>query len=99
MTRERYGSEGRIALKFGQQKFNMRPTGQADWETAREDVPGSLDLCFVTRDPLDVVQAHLRACGVAITDGPIARSGALGPITSVYVHDPNGNLIEVATYG
>ena len=99
MTRERYGSEGRLALKFGEQKFNLRPTGTDGWETAREDVPGSLDLCFVTRSSLDAVEAHLRACGIAIVDGPIARSGALGPITSVYFHDPDGNLLEVATYG
>lgn len=99
MRKAHYGAEGRIALTFGQQKFNLRPTGAAGWETAREDVPGSLDLCFVTQDPLDAVIAHLRDCGVAVTDGPIARSGALGAITSVYFHDPDGNLLEVATYG
>lgn len=99
MRQERYGGDDRIALHFGRQKFNLRPSGAADWETAREDVPGSLDLCFVTEDPLDDVIAHMRDCGVTITDGPIERSGALGPMTSVYCRDPDGNLVEVASYG
>jgi catechol 2,3-dioxygenase-like lactoylglutathione lyase family enzyme len=98
MTKEEFGPERRTALKFGDQKFNVRPTGAHNWNTAEVDAPGSLDLCFVTRTPLDQVVGHLHACGVAIVTGPVPQIGALGPMTSVYCHDPNGNLIEIASY-
>jgi catechol 2,3-dioxygenase-like lactoylglutathione lyase family enzyme len=97
MSRETYG-DGRTALAFGRQKFNVRPAGAPNWVTAAVDVPGTLDLCFIVDAEQDEVGAHLRACDVEITEGPIVRTGALGPMTSHYCRDPDGNLIEVATY-
>jgi catechol 2,3-dioxygenase-like lactoylglutathione lyase family enzyme len=99
MERIEVGSEGRVALKFGSQKINLRPTGaREDWPTGAIDAPGSLDICFITGGrPQDVVD-HLRACGVAITEGPVQRLGALGPMTSSYCRDPDGNLVEIAHY-
>ena len=98
MTKEEFGPERRTALKFGDQKFNVRPTGAPNWNTAETDAPGSLDLCFVTSTPLAHVIEHLHACGVVIVSGPVPQTGALGPMTSVYCHDPDGNLIEIAAY-
>ena len=97
MTREVFG-DGRIALRFGDQKLNVRPTGAPNWVTAAVDAPGTLDLCFVVDAEADAVGEHLRSCGVEITDGPVAKTGALGPMTSHYCRDPDDNLIEVATY-
>ena len=97
MRREAFG-EGRIALVFGNQKLNVRPTGAPNWATGAVDAPGSLDLCFIADVSADAVGAHLRACGVPITEGPVAKTGALGPITSHYCRDPDGNLVEVASY-
>ena len=97
MRREVFG-EGRIALVFGDQKINVRPSGAPNWETGAVDAPGSLDLCFIAeRSPEDVGE-HLRSCGVTITTGPGPKTGALGPMTSHYCRDPDGNLIEVASY-
>lgn len=100
MTREEFTYEDttHTALKFGDQKFNVRRTGRADWWSVENDAPGALDLCFITRAPIEEVTAHLAACGVGIARGPVPQTGALGPMTSVYFHDPDGNLIEVATY-
>ena len=98
MAREAFGVDQRIALTFGRQKLNLRPTGASDWITGEVDAPGALDLCFVTSATPDEVVAHLQACGVAVTTGPVQRRGALGPMTSVYCRDPDGNLVEVATY-
>lgn len=97
MTRETFG-DGRIALRFGDQKLNVRPTGAPNWVTAAVDAPGTLDLCFIADADADAIGAHLRAAGVEITEGPVAKTGALGPMTSHYCRDPDGNLIEVATY-
>jgi catechol 2,3-dioxygenase-like lactoylglutathione lyase family enzyme len=97
MQREVFG-EGRVALTFGTQKLNVRPTGAPNWETGAVDAPGSLDLCFIAEMSPDDVGAHLRSCGVTITEGPVAKTGALGPMTSHYCRDPDGNLIEVASY-
>ncbi len=100
MRREEFDYQGHthVALKYGQQKFNVRPTGTAHWWSVENDAPGALDLCFVTRTPIDEVVAHLQACGVAIASGPVPQTGALGAMTSVYFHDPDRNLIEVAVY-
>jgi catechol 2,3-dioxygenase-like lactoylglutathione lyase family enzyme len=97
MRREVFG-EGRIALVFGNQKINVRPSGAPNWETGAVDTPGSLDLCFIAGLSADEIGEHLRACGVTITAGPVTKIGALGPMTSHYCRDPDGNLIEVATY-
>jgi len=100
--RETYSSPAapgpRIALKFGQHKFNLRQTGDASWRTCRVDVPGSLDLCFVTEGSLKPVIARLEAAGIPIVAGPAPRSGALGLMTSIYCEDSDGNLVEVSTY-
>jgi catechol 2,3-dioxygenase-like lactoylglutathione lyase family enzyme len=98
MEREEFGPDRRIALRFGNQKLNLRPTGAAGWATGAVDAPGSLDFCFVTRARIEDTLAHLAGCGVAVSAGPIERTGALGPMTSVYCRDPDGNLVEIATY-
>ena len=88
----------RIALKFGQQKFNLRQTGTSGWVTCKVDAPGSLDLCFITDGSLQPIIDRLKNLGIAITVGPAPRTGALGRMTSIYCEDPDGNLVEVATY-
>jgi catechol 2,3-dioxygenase-like lactoylglutathione lyase family enzyme len=95
MQLERYG-ENRIALRFGDHKFNVHPPGFDAGIKARVPTPGSLDLCFLADRPLDQVIAHLGQHGVAIEEGPIQRTGARFPIRSVYVRDPDGNLIEIS---
>ena len=98
MEREEFGPRRRTALRFGGQKINLEAEGAERPNTAALAVPGSQNLCFVTAiGPQDVVR-HLEECGVAIVEGPAAKVGALGPITSVYCRDPDGNLIEIATY-
>ena len=97
MRREVFG-EDRIALVFGDQKINVRPSGAPNWATGAVDAPGSLDLCFIAEMSRRMIGAHLRACGVEITEGPVAKTGAQGPMTSHYCRDPDGNLIEVASY-
>jgi catechol 2,3-dioxygenase-like lactoylglutathione lyase family enzyme len=97
MRREVFG-EGRIALVFGNQKVNVRPSGAPNWETGVVDAPGSLDLCLIADLSPDEIGDHLRACGVQITAGPVPKTGALGPMISHYCRDPDGNLIEVASY-
>jgi catechol 2,3-dioxygenase-like lactoylglutathione lyase family enzyme len=95
MAVERYG-QGRIALRFGDHKFNVHPPGFDAGIRARVPTPGSLDLCFLADRPLDEVMAHLRCEGVPIEEGPIVRTGARFPIRSVYVRDPDGNLVEIS---
>ena len=95
MTIERYGA-GRIALKFGPHKFNVHPPGFDASLKARTPTPGSLDLCFLADRPLDQVIAHLEACGVPIEEGPSIRTGARFLIRSVYIRDPDENLIEIS---
>jgi catechol 2,3-dioxygenase-like lactoylglutathione lyase family enzyme len=97
MRAESYG-DGRTALVFGKQKFNVRRTQNANWKTCQVDAPGSLDLCFITRSSPELVLDHFHRCNVAGISGPVTRSGALGPIVSIYCYDPDGNLIEVASY-
>ena len=95
MSVERYGA-GRIALKFGPHKFNVHPPGFDAGIKARVPTPGSLDLCFLADRPLDEVIARLQACGVAIEEGPCVRTGARFQIRSVYIRDPDENLIEIS---
>lgn len=89
---------GRKALSFGQSKINLHPADAPIVPHASRPVPGSADLCFITSEPIASVIDHLRNCGVPIEDGPVPRTGALGPITSVYLRDPDGNLIELSSY-
>ena len=98
MRRESFG-QGRTALHFGRQKINLHQAGREFEPKARKPTPGSADLCFLAATPIAEVVAHLEARGVAIEDGPVARTGAEGPITSVYLRDPDGNLIEVSHPG
>jgi len=90
---------GRKALAFGEQKINLHQRGKEFEPKAHAPTPGSADLCFITATPVTDVLVHLKACGVAVLEGPVARTGAIGPITSVYFRDPDHNLIEVANYG
>lgn len=89
---------GRRGLAFGRQKINLHPSGREFEPKALKPTPGSLDLCFITETPLDDVVATLKENGVVIADGPVQKTGALGPMTSVYFRDPDGNLIEVSNY-
>jgi catechol 2,3-dioxygenase-like lactoylglutathione lyase family enzyme len=95
MKEERYG-EGRIALTFGPHKFNVHPPGYEASIRARVPTPGSLDLCFLADRPLEAVVARLVECEVPIEEGPVIRTGARFEIRSVYVRDPDGNLIELS---
>jgi catechol 2,3-dioxygenase-like lactoylglutathione lyase family enzyme len=97
VRREVFG-QGRIALAFGNQKINVRPSGAPNWTTGAVDAPGSLDLCFIADMSAAEIGAHLRTCDVEITEGPVAKTGAQGAMTSHYCRDPDGNLIEVASY-
>ena len=90
--------DGRKALAFGHAKINLHEAGHEFEPKARQAVPGSADLCFITEDPLDEVIATLEAHGVAILEGPVDRTGATGTIHSVYVRDPDGNLVEISNY-
>lgn len=98
MRRESFG-QGRTALHFGRQKLNLHQAGREFEPKALKPTPGSADLCFLAATPIAEVVARLQACGVAIEQGPVARTGAEGPITSVYFRDPDGNLIEVSHPG
>lgn len=86
---------GRRALRFGNQKFNLQTLGQ---ETRNFAGIGSGDVCLISAWPLEKVIGHLNREGVAIVEGPVGKTGAAGPITSVYFNDPDGNLIEISTY-
>ena len=95
MQLERYGA-GRIALRFGDHKFNVHPPGFDAGIKARIPTPGSLDFCFLADMPLTEVIARLQSHGIAIEEGPIERTGARFTIRSVYVRDPDGNLVEIS---
>jgi len=88
----------RKALSFGVQKINLHPYGKEFDPKAKAPTPGSADLCFVTSVPIRDVITHLASCGVNLIEGPVHRTGARGPMVSVYFRDPDGNLIEVSNY-
>ena len=90
--------EKRKALSFGNQKINLHEKGKEFEPKADKPTPGSADLCLVTQTPLKDVISHLRKENVTVLEGPVARTGATGPIMSVYFRDPDGNLIEVSRY-
>ena len=89
---------GRKALAFGRQKLNLHQAGREFEPKAARPTPGSVDLCLITTSTLADVATQLAACGVAILEGPVDKTGATGPIRSIYFRDPDGNLIEVSTY-
>ena len=88
--------EGRRAIAFAEGKLNLHQAGREFQPNARVATPGAIDLCFRTDIPLDDVIGHLRREGIAIELGPVPKTGARGPLRSVYFRDPDGNLIEVA---
>ena len=90
--------QGRKAVAFGDQKINFHQVGNEIEPKALQPTPGSGDLCFITESPLSEVISHLQSCGVEIIEGPVKRSGAAGPLISVYIRDPDQNLIEIAAY-
>jgi catechol 2,3-dioxygenase-like lactoylglutathione lyase family enzyme len=90
--------EGRKALTFSSQKINLHEQGKEFEPKAGLPTPGFADLCFITDTPLSEVIEHLNSLGVPILEGPVARTGAVGPIRSVYFRDPDANLIEVSIY-
>jgi catechol 2,3-dioxygenase-like lactoylglutathione lyase family enzyme len=89
---------GRRGLAFGEQKINLHQAGREFEPKALKPAPGSLDLCFITETPLEDVIARLKENGIVLVDGPVPKTGALGPMMSVYFRDPDGNLIEVSNY-
>ncbi|MSP04203.1 MAG: VOC family protein [Acetobacteraceae bacterium] len=100
MEREDFGPNNRTALKFGSQKINLRPkdTNPSKWLAAQDCAAGTADLCFITGVEPDEVIDHLHGLDIAITRGPVNTIGALGAMRSVYCRDPDGNLIEIASY-
>ncbi|HEY7813315.1 MAG TPA: VOC family protein [Nakamurella sp.] len=89
---------GRTALAFGRSKINLHRAGHEFEPKAHRPTPGSADLCLIAASPLDQVIEDLAAHGVPVEEGPVERTGATGPIRSVYFRDPDQNLIEVSTY-
>ena len=87
---------GRKALSFGVQRINLHEVGHEFEPKARTPTPGSADLCFICVTPLESVIAHLQHCGVSVEEGPVERTGALGTLRSVYIRDPDHNLIELS---
>jgi catechol 2,3-dioxygenase-like lactoylglutathione lyase family enzyme len=90
--------EGRTALSFGSQKINLHELGNEFEPKAARPTAGSADLCFIAELPIEAIVEHLKNERVPIVDGPVRRSGAMGPMHSVYVRDPDGNLIELSVY-
>jgi catechol 2,3-dioxygenase-like lactoylglutathione lyase family enzyme len=95
-----HGKTPRTSLIFGNQKINVRPldADKIEWFTADHETAGSDDLCFLTAQTPQEVVAHLKAHGVAIEEGPVAKQGARGVLRSVYCRDPDGSLIEISSY-
>jgi len=89
---------GRRALSFGHQKINLHQHGHEFEPKAARPTPGSVDICLITETQISDVLAQLKACNVAVEQGPIARTGAKGSINSVYFRDPDSNLIEISNY-
>ncbi len=97
MQKETFG-EGRIALRFGNQKINLHQAGHEFEPKAKHPLPGSADLCFITEEKIESIINHLQKHNVEIEEGPVKRTGAVGPIVSVYIRDPDYNLIELSNY-
>jgi catechol 2,3-dioxygenase-like lactoylglutathione lyase family enzyme len=89
---------GRRGLAFGRQKINLHQAGHEFEPKALKPTSGSIDLCFIATTPLAEVVEHIKSCGVAIVQGPVPKTGALGQMQSVYIRDPDGNLVEISNY-
>ncbi len=87
---------GRKSLHFGSQKINLHQTGQEFEPKAQHPQPGSADICLITAVPLTHAIAHIQSCGVKIIAGPVPRTGAASPLQSIYLRDPDGNLLEIS---
>ena len=90
--------EERRALTFGNQKINLHHEGHELNPCADRPTPGSADLCFLVDGPMEKVLGHLQSCGIEPVEGPVLRTGALGPMQSIYLRDPDLNLIELSIY-
>lgn len=97
MTLVTFGAD-RKALQFGLQKINLHEQGKEFEPKSASPTPGAADFCLITNTPLDHVVAHLGLAGVRIEEGPVRRTGANGAITSVYIRDPDQNLVEISNY-
>ena len=93
---KRIFGEGRVALHFGDQKINLHPAGWDYEPKARVSTAGSADLCFIVSERVESLQTKLVQLGVEIIEGPVVRTGATGPLRSIYIRDPDGNLIELS---
>ena len=91
-------ADNRTALRFGRQKINLHQAGREFEPKALRPTAGSADICFISVTPLPEVIAHLAACAVEVVEGPVGKTGAVGPIESVYIRDPDMNLIEISNY-
>lgn len=95
-------ADTRTALHFGNQKINLHEAGREFDPRAKEPTPGAADFCLISAEPIDKVVAHLERANVPVELGPVERTGAQsaarGPMTSVYIRDPDGNLVEISTY-
>jgi catechol 2,3-dioxygenase-like lactoylglutathione lyase family enzyme len=90
--------KGRKALRFGDQKINLHESGKELDPKALHPTLGSADLCLIATTPIVEVEAHLKSNDVNIVEGPVRRTGASGSIVSIYIRDPDGNLIEISNY-
>lgn len=94
---ETFGA-GRKALTFGRQKINLHEKGKEFEPKAASPTPGAIDICFISKIPVDILKNTLESRGITIIEGPIQRTGAVGPILSIYFRDPDNNLIEISNY-
>ena len=89
---------GRKSLRFGTQKINLHEAGQEISPHAKHPLPGSTDLCFITATSIQQVVEHLHSSGITPLEGPTKRIGATGPLLSIYIQDPDGNLLELSNH-
>lgn len=93
---EVFGPQQRVALKFGNQKINLHQVGREFVPRARLATAGSGDFCLLTDTPVGDIAAHLAAEDIEVIEGPVPKTGAAGPLLSIYFRDPDGNLVEVS---